>query len=78
MAERGSIAAEEAPAEDVFALDEDGRIPFEGKVPLLTAPKAVSSVLNAVPESLTSNDDLLHDLKLAMSAREVEDGGQYR
>ena len=80
MAERGSIGAEEAPAEDVFTLDEDGRIPFDGKVPLLdpaTAPKAVTSAPKCVPDSLTSNADLLHDMKLAMSAREVEDGEQY-
>ena len=77
MAERGSIAAEEAPAEDVFTLDPEGRVPFDGTVSLLSSSPPVLSTTTCVPASIISDPDFAHDLKLAMSAREIQDGEQY-
>ncbi|GMH82051.1 hypothetical protein TL16_g09132 [Triparma laevis f. inornata] len=68
--------SDQGEASSQFPIDADGRVPFAGKISVLSN-SGFESYRSCVPSSLTSNKNLLKDMKTSMSAREVETDGQY-
>ena len=61
-----------------FPIDADGRVPFKGSLPVLES--GFISYPRCIPTSLLQGGEsksLLQDMKTSMSAREVEEDGQY-